>query len=63
MKWKGWPAEYNQWVREEDMEEAQELHSTFMQKRNSRSVAEKGSDSTTIETFFPGFPTGFYRFY
>ena len=32
IKWKSWPAEYNQWIWEEDMREVQKLHSIFNAK-------------------------------
>ena len=32
IKWKNWSAEYNQWVWEENMREAQKLHSIFNAK-------------------------------
>ena len=41
VKWKGWPAEYDQWVREEDMGGAQELRSTFDAKAQQQKHSKK----------------------
>lgn len=44
VKWKGWPSEYNQWVPQEDMENATEaIHSYWKRKKEKKpSVTTKG---------------------
>jgi transposase InsO family protein len=46
VKWKGWPAEYNQWVDEEDMEHAQEKITAFIKEKAKKTkIATETSPS------------------
>jgi uncharacterized protein (DUF427 family) len=36
VKWKGWPSEYNQWVRQEDMENATEAIQSYWKRKGKK---------------------------
>ena len=41
LKWKDWPSEYNQWVPEEDMENAQDMVNKFRKATQKKKVPKR----------------------